>query len=91
MKKIEQGTLLNFSLFGGRLDGGLVVYPLMAPGDVYLVSMVREEDPAVRDVWAYSFANRTDAAGNWVLQHERYIGCQGVPGLLENKETGGQG
>lgn len=78
------GTLMNFSLYGGPADGALVCHPLMEPGQVYLVTIPQEDGR--RLVHAYSFANRTNEAGVWVLNHERYIGFQGMPSKSEGKE-----
>ncbi len=77
---------MNFSLYGGAADGALVPH-LLGPADhVYLVRMPREDEPRVFDVLAYSFANRTDARGNWVLQYERYIGFRGMPSVKPEEE-----
>jgi hypothetical protein len=73
------GQMMVFELYGGPCDGGEVVYPLLAEGEVYLLAVPRITEP-VRDVYAFSFANRSNpSTGNWILQHERYIGMQGVP------------
>lgn len=74
---MKTGQLMNFSLYGGPADGGLVCYPLQEAGAVYLIAHPWEEGR--REVHAYSFADRTDAAGNWVLRWERFIGWQGMP------------
>jgi len=79
------GTVMVFSLYGGPCDGGTVIYPLLEPGAVYLLAVPRITEP-VRDVYAFSFADRTDkCTGNWVLKFERYIGMQGVP-IQKGKE-----
>lgn len=75
------GTLMNFSLYGGPGDGALVCLPLLEAGAVYLVAVPKEDGR--REVHGYSFADRTDESGTWVLRHERYLGYQGMSGVVE--------
>ena len=64
--------LVEFSLEGGGLDGGLVSMKLLPPERNYLIQGEPEEGAC--QVWSYRFTSRTDAQGRWILQAERCVG-----------------
>jgi hypothetical protein len=82
-----EDELLEFSLYGGRADGAVVVFALKGEGATYLVRVPREET-GVYDVMAYVAAGRSDAAGRPVLAYDRYVGFQGVESGEIHKEGG---
>lgn len=85
-----EGELLEFSLYGGRADGALVVFVMKSPGATYLVRVPRE-DSEVYDVLAYVAAGRSDAKGRPVLTYERYVGFQGLESgeIVKSEGSGG--
>ncbi len=77
-KQAGSAPVMDFSLYGGAFDGAVVSLRLRSKGETYLVKREHEDNPQICEVWTYEWADRTDAAGRWVLRAVCYVGHQGL-------------